>query len=59
MIELLFIIGWTLFILLIGNLLRKHFLGAKRIYVLLSINCLYLAGIFAFYPLVLQVSGKL
>ena len=58
MIELLFIIAWTFLILLVGNLLRKQFLGARRIYILLGVNCLYLAGIFGFYPLVLQVSGK-
>ena len=59
MIELVFIIGWTGFILLIGNALRNRYLGAKRIYLLIGVNSVYLAGIFFFYPLVLQVTGKM
>ena len=59
MIELLFIIGWTVLFLFVGFFLRKQVLGAKRIYMLLIVDCLYLMGIFAFYPLVLQYSGKL
>ena len=59
MIELFFIIGWTCLVFAVGNFLRKRFLGAKRIYMLLCINCLYLVGIFGGYPLVLQLSGKM
>lgn len=59
MIELFFITGWTVIVVLAGNFLRKRFLGAKRIYMLLALNCLYLVGIFGCYPLVLQISGKL
>jgi|GEM_PF-4503744 len=59
MIELFFITCWTGVTLLMGNILRNHSLGGGRIYMFLGLSCFYLTGLFASYPMVLKLIGKM
>lgn len=59
MIELLFLLIWTIIFFAGYILIRKLIKAHIKIYLLLILHFFYLIGIFYFYPVVLELKNKL
>jgi len=59
MIEFFFLVAWSLLFFMATALIWRLVASHIKVYVVLAINCCYLAGLFFLYPLVLHFAGKL
>jgi len=59
MMELLFLVCWTGIFLLAGTLLWRRITTHIRVYLMLILHFVFLAGIFYFYPLILGIEANL
>lgn len=55
--DLLFLVCWTGAFLLGGFGVWRRFISRSRIYVLMLLNLLFLAGLFFFYPMAAGIPG--
>jgi hypothetical protein len=58
MIDLLFLVCWTVIFLLAGVFVWMRIIANIRVYLLLILHFIFLAGIFYFYPMILEISVK-
>ena len=59
MIELLFLIGWTLFFSAVGIAVWYCVSNHAKVYFIIVLHSLFLTGIFYFYPLLPSVSQQI
>ncbi len=57
MIELMFVAGWTLLFLFAGWLGPVRWHSRFRVYVLISMSCIYLCGLFILFPVIRRSLG--
>ena len=52
----LFLLAWTGIFFVIGLSLFRVIRAHIKVYLLIILNCIYLAGIFIIYPIIFQIS---
>ena len=58
MMEFLFLLGWTSIFLLAGVLVWKRNTAHIKLYLMLVLHFIFLAGIFYLYPMILEMTVK-
>ncbi|WP_462269966.1 hypothetical protein [Desulfobacter sp.] len=57
--DLIFLVSWTVLFSLAAFLIWRRVISRIRLYVMILLNLVFLAGLFYFYPMVLEMSGLL
>jgi len=57
--DLIFLASWTVLFSLAAFLIWRRVISRIRLYVMILLNLVFLAGLFYFYPMVLEMSGLL
>lgn len=58
MIDLFFLVCWTVIFLLTGVFVWMRIIAHIKVYLLLILHFIFLTGIFYFYPMILEISVK-
>jgi len=57
--DLIFLVSWTVLFGLAAFFIWRRVISRIRLYVMILLNLVFLAGLFYFYPMVLEMSGLL
>jgi hypothetical protein len=57
--DLIFLASWTMLFSLAAFFIWRRVVSRIRLYVMILLNMVFLAGLFYFYPMVLGMSGQL
>jgi len=57
--DLIFLVSWTVLFSLVAFFIWRRVISRIRLYVMILLNLVFLAGLFYFYPMVLGMSGLL
>ena len=58
MMGFLFLLGWTSIFLLAGVLVWRRVIAQIKVYLVLILHFIFLAGIFYLYPMILEMTVK-